>query len=130
MPSVKCCSVCFLNVSILHPRYSFLCCFSRPCKHGLLQPQQGVMWRTLIFSCCAHKFDLRHNPCIVIFACFAHKFDFHHNPCSLIFSSCAHKYDLHNNSCTLVFAFRVYNWFGALTFCRCTNTLRNTLLIV
>ena len=105
------------------------------------------MWSTLIFSCCAHKFDSHRSPYIVIFSFYAHKFGFHRSPCILIlsscarkfgfhrspciliFSCCAHKYDLHYNPCTLVFAFRVYTWFVALTFCRCPNTLHNTFFV-
>ena len=84
----------------------------------------------VIFSCCARKSDFRHSLCILILSCCAHKFDFRHKKGILIFACCAHKYDLHHNPCIVILVFHVYTWFVALTFCRCPNTLHNTLLIV
>ena len=68
---MNCCSMCFLNVLILHPKYSvelISLSFSRPDKHDALRPWQVVqgdrMSGTLIFACCTHKPDFRHNLCM------------------------------------------------------------------
>ena len=152
MPSVNCCSMCCLNVSILGTLQSpFLCHFLRQYKYGFARPQQGVqgdcIWGNLILSCCAHKSnfrqkkgililsccahksDFRHNLCIVIFVFHGHKFHSHHNLYIVILSCCAHKSDFRHNLCILIFVFRVYTWFTVLIFCSFPNTLRNTLLI-
>ena len=127
MPFANCCSMCFLNVLILHPRYSLeliSLSFSKQYKYGALRPQQGVQGDrnlcTLILCCCAQKFDFRHNLCvvilsccarksdfchkkdIVILSCCAHKSGFRHNLCIVIFSCCAHKFDFRHNPCILI----------------------------
>ena len=83
----------------------------------------------MIFPDCAHKSDLRHNPCILIFSCCAHKFHPRHKKGNIILSCCTHKSDFPHKKGILIFPLRVYTCFVALTFCGCPNTLCNTLLI-
>ena len=140
MPSMNCCSMCFLNVLVLHSRYSvefislsssFLCRFLMQYKHDRVRPKQIVQGDhnpyTLIVAFCAHKSGFHHNLCILIFACCAHKFEPHHNLYIVIFSCCAHKSGSHHNLCNMIFVFRAYICFVVLT---SLNTLHNTLLIV
>ena len=155
MLSVNFCSMCFFNVSILHPR-SYIEVISlsllNQYKHDLGRPQQSVQCDRmrggfdfvfhvhkfgfhhkkdmLIFSCWAHKSHPHHNLWIVILSCCGHKFDIHHNLCILIFSCRVRIFGFRHSHYMLIFVFRIYTWLIVLTFCRYPSTFCNILLIV
>ena len=154
MLSVNFCSMCFFNVSILHPR-SYIEVISlsllNQYKHDLGRPQQSVqcdrMRGGFDFVFHVHKFGFHHKKDMLIFSCWAHK----SHPAT-IFGLWSYLVVVKNLTSTtifafwsslvvfaylasatvimLIFVFRVYTWLIVLTFCRYPSTFCNILLIV
>ena len=80
MLSVNFCSMCFFNVSILHPR-SYIEVISlsllNQYKHDLGRPQQSVQYDRMgggfDFVFHVQKFGFHHKKDMLIFSCWAHK---------------------------------------------------------